>query len=910
MWRVTNESGEPHQHIGPYRLLGKIGAGAMGVVYRVQHSDTREVAAIKVFRPTRFTKQLLQRFHTEVEASSRLRHQGICRILEVGTANTSTGPAPYLVMELIEGQPLAAYALEQKLTVKQRVQQLLIRLCDAIEHAHSKGIIHRDLKPTNIIVARDGQPKILDFGIARAIDADPVYAPPDAQPASLVGTLAYMSPEQAAREIDRLDARSDVYSLGVIGYELLSGRLPYELKGKTVRQILHTIRTHAPRPLGEVEPQAAGDLEHVFEKALQKQRQDRYESARALGEDLHRYTQGQPVQARRPRILSALDRVARQTRGAVDAVGDRVRGALHRDQPSAQTSSHASSPEPASHPPPPAHAPSHAGPVRAHTWPERVREGINQMRGGDNTMALLWFVAAVQKCVGDSSAEAGLRTRVALMLQQSPRLIDVDPLGAPPPAWLASPDRVLEIGNDPRGNTFLVRLIDADSGRTLLGPLWHHTSVAQADFAHDGRAVVTRCRDETVRLWSAAPQQPLATLAHHKGAVTCAAFAPAGDVFMTGDASGRAVVVRRGAGIVPLAGAHDGAIRHAAFSHDGGLLVTGGDDRTVRVWETAGGRAVSRPIINDQPVVEVHFVREAKQVMVAMSDGGARVWEVSTGKPMTPTLGSGTQVYRALMREARSHAPVELGAHRGGVELPPALARFAAAVASVAGVTQTMFSKDARFAITTGARGEALMWDVATAMPLSAPLDPEQRAAVAAISPDGVLALSGSNEGTVRLFSLAPDGRPLEELRMIAEALSCHLVDDALGLYPLSAPDWRAAWQRAAPATANEVAATSAAARVCGRTTARANTRAPRATSAPDRRQALFPRPLPCSGLVGSRLTARTVTVSAGGVRRRRNHGLDFTTARRLQPCEQLRPTIPRAPGAGPASSKTSSSDA
>jgi WD40 repeat protein len=216
---------------------------------------------------------------------------------------------------------------------------------------------------------------------------------------------------------------------------------------------------------------------------------------------------------------------------------------------------------------------------------------------------------------------------------------------------------MLEIGNDPRGNTFVVRVIDADSSRTLLGPLWHHTSVAQADFAHDGRAVVTRCRDETVRVWGAAPQQPLATLTHHKDALTCAAFAPTADVFATADASGRAFVVRRGAGVVPLEHAHDGAVRHAAFSHDGALVVTGGDDRTVRVWETSSGRAVSRPIVNDQPVVEVHFVREAKQLMVAMSDGGARVWEVSTGKPMTPTLASGTQVYRALMREARSPAP-------------------------------------------------------------------------------------------------------------------------------------------------------------------------------------------------------------------------------------------------------------
>src|SRR5688500_14471224 len=123
----------------------------MGVVYRVQHRDTRQVAAIKVFRPARFTKQLLQRFHTEVDSLSRLRHPGICRIFEVGTASTSGGPAPYQVMELVEGRSLAAHAYENKLGPKQRVE-LILKLCDAAEHAHEKGVIHRDLKPANVIV--------------------------------------------------------------------------------------------------------------------------------------------------------------------------------------------------------------------------------------------------------------------------------------------------------------------------------------------------------------------------------------------------------------------------------------------------------------------------------------------------------------------------------------------------------------------------------------------------------------------------------------------------------------------------------------------------------------------------------------------------------------------------------------
>jgi hypothetical protein len=793
---VTTSPGEPHQHIGPYRLLGRIGAGGMGVVYRVQQRDTRQVAAIKVFKPARFTRQLLQRFHTEVEALSRLRHAGICQIYEVGTATTSGGPAPYLVMELVEGRSLAAHAHENKLGVKQRVE-LMLKLCDAVEHAHGKGIIHRDLKPANIIVTSDGQPKVLDFGIARAIDAEPVYTTPGVAPATLVGTLAYMSPEQAARE-DRLDARSDVYSLGVIVYELLAGRLPYGLHDKNVQQILHTIRTQPPRPIGDVVPECAGDLEAVLDKALQKQRQDRYESARALGEDLRRYVHGQPVHARRPKVLSALDRVAKQTRGAVGAVGERVRGAMQRDENAAGRPAAAQGAQGAH-----AGAPSHPASLRPMTWPERVREGVNQMRDGDCTMALLWFVAALQKCIGESKVESVLRTRVALMLQQSPRLIDVDPPGAPAPAWMPSPDRTLEVANDTRANTFLVRVVDADTSRTLLGPLWHHTTVKQAEFVDDGRAVVTTCRDEAARVWSAVPQHPLAQFAHHTDAVTCAAFSPSGDVVVAGDASGRAFVVRRGSGVAPLALAHEGAVRCVAFSLDGRLLATGGDAGHVRVWETATGRAVqAAPITSDEPVVEVHFVRDGKQVMAALSDGGARVWDVASGKPMTPTLEAGTQVHRALMREARSHAPLELAPTRTGIEVPPALTKLISTASgnTPGGIVHTTVSSDGRFALTISGRGEALIWEITGALPMSAPLDPTDRATVGAISPDAALAIVGSTDGAVRLFSLAPDARPLDDLKMIAETLSCHLVDDTLGLYPLSAPDWRAAWMRAAPA--------------------------------------------------------------------------------------------------------------
>ncbi len=215
--------------LGPYRIIRVLGEGGMGTVYEAEQAQPRRTVALKVIKAGFISPQLLRRFEQESLALGRLQHPGIAQIYEAATADGGFGPQPYFAMELIRGQSLLTHAAAKHLTFRQRLE-LMVRICDAVHHAHQRGIIHRDLKPGNILVDESAQPKILDFGVARVTDSD-AHATRQTDIGQLVGTLAYMSPEQVLADPLELDVRSDVYALGVILYELLAGHLPY--RGRT-----------------------------------------------------------------------------------------------------------------------------------------------------------------------------------------------------------------------------------------------------------------------------------------------------------------------------------------------------------------------------------------------------------------------------------------------------------------------------------------------------------------------------------------------------------------------------------------------------------------------------------------------------------------------------------------------------
>jgi len=303
--------------IGSYRVIRLLGEGGMGVVYEAEQEQPRRVVALKVIKPGLTSPQLMRRFEQESQALARLQHPGIAQIYEAGTADTGFGQQPYFAMELVRGQPLRTYAGKHHLDTGQRLQ-LMVKICEAVQHAHQRGLIHRDLKPANILVDETGQPKILDFGVARVTDGE-VPGTRQTDLGQLVGTLAYMSPEQALGDPLELDTRSDVYALGVILYELLAGRLPYELSRRP-HEAARTIQEEDPTPLSSISRVYRGDIETIVAKALEKDKARRYASASALAADIQRYWNDEPITARPPSASYQLRKFARRHRSLVAGV--------------------------------------------------------------------------------------------------------------------------------------------------------------------------------------------------------------------------------------------------------------------------------------------------------------------------------------------------------------------------------------------------------------------------------------------------------------------------------------------------------------------------------------------------------------------------------------------------------------
>lgn len=331
----------PSPRIGPYKLLQKLGEGGMGSVYLAEQAEpVRRQVALKVIKPGMDSRQILVRFDAERQALALMDHPNIARVFDAGTTD---GGAPYFAMELVKGLPITRYCDQERLSLKERLA-LFVPVCQAVQHAHQKGIIHRDLKPSNVLIALyDGRPvpKVIDFGLAKATRQKLTEKTLFTEIGTMVGTLEYMAPEQAELNNLDIDTRADIYALGVLLYELLTGTPPFtrqQLRSAEFTEMLRIIReVEPPRPSTrlsssadlpttaarrKLEPKALtqfirGDLDWIVMKCLNKERGRRYETANGLAMDVQRFLNDEPVLARPPSAGYRVRKFVRRNRGPV-----------------------------------------------------------------------------------------------------------------------------------------------------------------------------------------------------------------------------------------------------------------------------------------------------------------------------------------------------------------------------------------------------------------------------------------------------------------------------------------------------------------------------------------------------------------------------------------------------------------
>ncbi len=756
--RPAPPEGAPSLFIGRYRILGRLGAGGMGTVYRAFDPPLQRVVALKVPRFDTNPDDLagvVQRFLREARSAAKIRHAHVCPIHDVGEHEGR----PYVVMAYIEGK-----SLSEKLSGGHRYDdpdeavRLVRQVADALGAVHAHGLVHRDLKPANILLDRDGHAILTDFGLARCEhDAERLTVD-----GAVVGTPAFMSPEQAMGQSDRVGPRSDLYSLGVVLYRMLTGRVPFTgPTGEVLRKLGH----EDPPPPSSLRPDLDPALEAILLKALARSPEDRYASAREMSAALDHWLT-------RAVAAPAADSLADVT--PVESPADRAAPPPSVDLPLTRLGISTVTTQVA--------FPSRGDtPARAKTpFPPRTRAlsvaaaAVSFLLGGALIALLVTYFPGGEPARPNDKGNGRHPGRLVI----HPELFDGkagDPLSpmalvtrpaavAGTRAWTVEtrdprgPVRALAHSRDgtrlaAAGDDGTVRVWDAATRRLLRVLIGHARPVRGLAWSPDDRYLASGGADATVRLWDPATGRLLRTLTGHTGAVRAVAWSPDGATLASGSQDTTARLWETATGQpkgLPLDHPERAEVLTLAWSPDGKALATAGRDKLVRLWDTATRRPLRTAQEHDFPLVHALAWSPDGKTLASAGQEGVRLWDAVEGKPRAPIL-PGVPVLAVAWAPGGDRLAT---ATRDTVQTWESSGRPLRTLERHDGDIQALsWSTDRRALASAGADGTVRFWNADTGAPAGLIEGHPAGAAAVAWAPGGKeLAVGGFTDRRLRLW--------------------------------------------------------------------------------------------------------------------------------------------------------------
>jgi WD40 repeat protein/Flp pilus assembly protein TadD len=722
------------RYFGDYELIRELGRGGMGIVYKARQISLNRPVALKMIKSAALAgEDELRRFQNEAEAVATLDHPHIVSILEVGKYDGQR----YFTMKLIGGtslnRKLTDYVADPRAAAK-----LLKHLAEAVHHAHQRGILHRDLKPANILLDARGEPFVTDFGLAKRREGDSELTLSGA----ILGTPAYMAPEQASGRRGAVTTAGDVYGLGAILYATLTGRAPFE--GDSVQETLEQVRNSAPSAPSKINPRVPRDLETICLKCLEKDPGRRYVSADGLASDLKQWLAGEPIAARPVGNAARFWMWCRRRpviAGLTGAVVVAVVGGLIWTSLGWLTALEAQAKE--------REQTELAGQrlydarmnlVQQH-WEDSngplVQQGLDEQlpanQGGIDRRGFEWFYW--QRTM--SSGHITLKGHT---------------------------DSVLSVAFSPDGRRIAsaswdgtVKVWDTSAGQEIRTLVGHTGEVWNVAYGPDGHHLASASSDGTVKLWDTAAGQEFRTLKGHTGPVYSVAYSPDGHRLASASSDGTVKLWDAATGRVirTLKGYATGV--GVAFSPDGRRIASASVDQTVKLWDTATGQEIRTLVGHTNAVLSVAFSPDGRRIASASVDQSVKLWDAATGQPTLTLTGHASGVNSVAFSPDGQRLASASGDRTAKLWDAATGQEIRTLTGHASGVNSVAFSPDGRRLASASEDGTVKLWDAATWQDILTLKGHTGQVISVAFSPDGRRLSSTGNSagGTVKLWDAA-----------------------------------------------------------------------------------------------------------------------------------------------------------